>query len=87
MIIRTGYSGWSYSSWLGRFYPSTSKQSELLLLYSRVFDTVEVDSTFYIIPGKRTVTRRLSSTPDNFIFKAKLPKRSQMKRGSHHQKR
>lgn len=74
MEVRIGCSGWSYSGWIGPFYPKGSRPAELLSLYSRVFDTVEIDSTFYAIPSADKVKRWRSSTPDDFTFTAKMPK-------------
>ena len=40
-----GTSGWSYKEWEGVFYPKGEKRK--LTFYSKVFKTVEIDSTFY----------------------------------------
>jgi uncharacterized protein YecE (DUF72 family) len=69
-----GCSGWSYDAWVGPFYPSGAKQSDFLRLYSRVFNAVEIDSTFYRLPGKDMVRNWTRATPDEFIFTAKMPK-------------
>ncbi|WP_393970807.1 DUF72 domain-containing protein [Oxyplasma meridianum] len=73
MKIRTGCSGWSYSSWVGPFYPKGSSSNDFLKLYSRVFHAVEIDSTFYRVPEKVTVIKWRDSTPDNFLFSPKFP--------------
>ena len=39
-----GTSGWSYADWIGPFYEF---EKGMLSYYSKVFNTVEVDSTFY----------------------------------------
>ena len=75
MSTRTGCSGWSYADWVGPFYPAQTKPEEYLKLYSRVFDTVEIDSTFYRVPSLEMVEHWYSSTPDGFVFCPKLPKR------------
>jgi uncharacterized protein YecE (DUF72 family) len=69
-----GCSGWSYSSWLGPFYPSKLESSDWLRYYSQVFDYVEIDSTFYRMPNKFMVKNWAKKTPDNFKFTAKFPK-------------
>lgn len=74
MKIRTGCSGWSYSTWSGTFYPGSAKPGDYLSLYSRVFDTVEIDSTFYAIPDGKRVMKWKESTPDDFLFVAKAPR-------------
>ena len=73
MDIRTGCSGWSYGQWVGPFYPSGTKSSDFLKVYSRIFDLVEIDSSFYGVPEASTVEKWKSSVPSNFSFTAKMP--------------
>jgi uncharacterized protein YecE (DUF72 family) len=75
MDVRVGCSGWSYSDWVGPFYPLNTKPEEYLKLYSKVFDAVEIDSTFYRVPSSNMVNQWYSSTPNGFVFCPKLPKR------------
>jgi uncharacterized protein YecE (DUF72 family) len=42
--------------------------------YSRIFDYVEIDSSFYRIPNEFMVKNWFRKTPDNFRFTAKFPK-------------
>lgn len=75
MQLYTGCSGWSYSAWSGHFYPRALESSDYLQYYSKVFDFVEIDSTFYKTPADRFVTIRWNKlTPDNFKFAAKIPR-------------
>jgi uncharacterized protein YecE (DUF72 family) len=69
-----GCSGWSYSSWLGPFYPKSIENSKWLRYYSKVFNYVEIDSTFYRIPNEFMVKNWYKRTPENFRFTAKFPK-------------
>lgn len=71
--LRIGCSGWSYRAWVGPFYPPGTKLRDFLKLYSRVFETVEIDSTFYSTPADFVVRKWLDSTPDDFIFCPKMP--------------
>lgn len=71
--IRLGTQGWSYADWVGTFYPPEAKPSDYLQFYSRVFDTVELDTTFYSTPRPGLVRSWFDNTPDNFLFTAKLP--------------
>ena len=66
-----GTSGWSYNEWAGVFYPTTN--SNKLSFYSRVYNTVEVDSSFYAFPSKGLVLGWARYTPGTFIFSLKLP--------------
>ncbi len=70
--VRLGTSGWSYTDWEGIFYPKGEKKK--LTYYSRFFDTVEIDSTFYAFPSKGMVLGAAKNTPPEFVFSAKMPK-------------
>jgi uncharacterized protein YecE (DUF72 family) len=71
--VRIGTQGWNYDAWVGPFYPSGTRAVDFLSLYSRAFDSVEVDSTFYAVPPARTVEGWRSRTPEGFTFALKLP--------------
>lgn len=70
--VRIGTSGWSYKEWEGVFYPDS--KTPKLSFYSKVFDTAEIDSTFYANPSRGLVLGWLKNTPSNFEFSVKLPK-------------
>jgi uncharacterized protein YecE (DUF72 family) len=59
---------------LGPFYPKGIENSKWLKYYSRVFDYVEIDSSFYRIPNEFMVKNWYNRTPENFRFTAKFPK-------------
>ncbi len=44
-------------------------------MYSKVFDLVEIDSTFYRTPTVQTVKQWKHKTPENFLFTTKLPQK------------
>ncbi|HYZ59704.1 MAG TPA: DUF72 domain-containing protein [Nitrososphaeraceae archaeon] len=69
-----GCSGWSYSSWQGHFYPKGIENSKWLKYYSKVFNYVEIDSSFYRIPNEFMVKNWYKRTPEDFRFTAKFPK-------------
>ena len=71
--IRLGTQGWNYDAWVGPFYPHGTRAADFLTVYSRAFNTVEVDSTFYAIPAAKTVRGWFDRTPDDFCFALKLP--------------
>jgi len=72
--VHIGTMGWSYSFWLGTFYPDGTPPDKFLAEYSKHFDTVEVDNTFYRIPDKGTVAKWRDQTPKDFLFSAKVPR-------------
>ena len=65
-----GTSGWSYpkgeGTWQGFFYPPVTKDE--LAYYSRSFDTVEVNSSFYRPPSPKTAKSWDERTPADFRF-------------------
>ena len=73
--IHVGCSGWSYEDWVGPFYPKDSKPKDFLKQYSSVFDTVEIDSSFYRIPNQFMISQWKKNTPEGFVFCPKFPKK------------
>ncbi len=77
--IHIGCQGWNYDDWTTKvdgetvFYPRGTKSSEMLETYGKIFNTIEVDSTFYAIPASSAVENWYRKTPENFTFSLKLP--------------
>ena len=69
--VHIGCSGWQYASWRESFYPPRLGQPRWLQHYSSVFDTVEVNSTFYRLASHDAVARWVEQTPENFVFALK----------------
>ena len=57
MNIKIGCTGWSYLGWSGTFYPKNLTSSDWLKYYSKIFDTTEINSTFYKIPTQEIVRK------------------------------
>jgi uncharacterized protein YecE (DUF72 family) len=70
--ILLGTSGWSYKDWIGILYENDSENK--LLKYSSIFDTAEIDSTFYSYPSEKVIKYLINYTREDFIFTAKIPK-------------
>lgn len=68
--VRIGCSGWSYRDWRDDFYRGVPA-SRWLERYASVFDTVEVNATFYRLPAKSTVQGWSEQVPDGFVFAVK----------------
>jgi hypothetical protein len=71
---RIGLSAWTDKSMLkkGKFYPyKTMSAEERLWWYSRFFDVVEVNSSFYAVPSEDTVRAWVERTPPRFLFNVK----------------
>ncbi|MDG6910415.1 MAG: DUF72 domain-containing protein [Nitrososphaerota archaeon] len=73
--LRVGCSGWSYKDWAGVFYPKGLAAKDYLAYYSKVFNCVEVDSSFYRVPSQFMVNQWRNNTPADFVFSPKLPKK------------
>lgn len=71
--VHIGTMGWSYSFWVGNFYPKGTKQADFLTEYSKHFDTVEVDNTFYRIPSRDVLENWKRQTQEGFLFSSKFP--------------
>ncbi len=69
-----GTSSWSCTDWLGKLYPTGTNPPEFIAEDARRYRPVEIDSTFYAVPGRSTVEGWRDKTPDGFIFAAKAPK-------------
>ncbi|CEK11560.1 Protein of uncharacterised function DUF72 [Legionella hackeliae] len=69
--VYTGTSGWSYTGWLGNFYPEKIKPDAILPFYSQTFDSVELNNSFYQIPKEKNIKKWLDLTPPHFIFSCK----------------
>ncbi len=66
-----GTSGWAYAHWRGPFYPADLPDGKLLEYYCRHFRCVEINSSFYHLPGRHAVEQWRDTTPDDFLFTAK----------------
>ncbi len=71
--IRIGTSAFTAEGWEGSFYPRGMKPADFLSYYATIFDTVEVDSTFYRTPALSTVKGWYAKTPPGFVFAVKIP--------------
>lgn len=70
MSLKIGTSGWYYDEWVGPFY---DRKKGMFTRYSKVFDTTEVNSTFYRYPSTRMVQGWYRNAPPGFLFALKLP--------------
>ncbi len=69
-----GTIGFSYRDWLGPFYPVGMPQRSYLPYYSKVFNCVELDTTFHSIPRQSIVEAWASNSPTGFRFCLKTPR-------------
>jgi len=69
--VHVGCSGWNYSDWRETVYPKGLPARLWLEHYATLFDTVEVNATFYRLPKRETVAHWVEVTPDDFVFSIK----------------
>ena len=69
--VHIGCSGWNYSDWRERVYPRGLPPRRWLSHYATLFDTVEVNSTFYRLASRDAVASWVEQTPDDFVFALK----------------
>jgi uncharacterized protein YecE (DUF72 family) len=72
--LRVGVASWTDPSMTARgvFYPASATSAESRLrYYASRFPLVEVDSTYYALPMRRTAELWVERTPDDFTFNVK----------------
>lgn len=70
-----GTIGFSYPEWKGSFYPAGLPAAQALSFYSRIFNAVEINTTFYGPQSPAQIQRWSAATPEGFCFCLKAPKR------------
>jgi uncharacterized protein YecE (DUF72 family) len=68
--VHVGCSGWNYRDWKDRLYEGRPAK-EWLERYAEVFETVELNNTFYRLPSENAVRGWIERTPGGFIFSVK----------------
>ena len=72
--IYVGTSGWSYpkgeGTWNGHFYPKGTKDE--LSFYSEIFNTVEINTSFYRPLNPGYAFNWVKKVPAGFLFTVKL---------------
>jgi uncharacterized protein YecE (DUF72 family) len=66
-----GCSGWNYKDWRELVYPKGVPARLWLEYYAKLFETVEVNNTFYRLPTRSAVEGWVEQTPRDFIFTVK----------------
>ena len=70
-MLYWGTSGFSYDDWKGHFYPDRIGKKDMLCYYTRLFNAVEINSTYYAIPGAKSFYGMAVKTPEHFRFVVK----------------
>lgn len=67
-MLFAGTSGFSYSTWKGKFYPATLAGSKMLRYYAERLNGVELNGSFYRTPPETTLLKWAAETPTGFRF-------------------
>jgi uncharacterized protein YecE (DUF72 family) len=70
--LRVGCSGWQYRDWRGVVYPQDLPQRRWFEHYQTLFDTVELNATFYRLPAPETVDKWAAAADNGFQYAVKL---------------
>jgi uncharacterized protein YecE (DUF72 family) len=70
--VRVGTSGWQYKDWRGVLYPKGLAQARWLERYAEIFETVELNNSFYGLPSADQFARWKEALPPGFIVAVKL---------------
>jgi uncharacterized protein YecE (DUF72 family) len=70
--ILVGTSSWADPGFVEDWYPPKMPARDRLGWYAERFEFVEVNSSFYAVPLKKTVARWAEITPERFTFDVKL---------------
>jgi len=69
--VRLGTSGYYYKEWEGVLYQPGTPSAEYLLKYSREFDMVELNYSFYRMPDAALSYKMAATTEKKFMFTVK----------------
>lgn len=69
--IYIGTSGWNYDDWRGTVYPDDLPSNQWFEHYSQLFDTVEINNTFYQQPTRHTLDAWERQAPSGFVYAVK----------------
>ena len=72
MKYHIGCSGYYYPQWKNKFYPAGVTPKNWLAYYSSVFNTVELNGTFYRKPKLSDLKKYAQLTPEDFTFAVKM---------------
>jgi uncharacterized protein YecE (DUF72 family) len=66
--IFVGCAKWGRKDWVGKIYPPKTKEADFLDLYSKHFNCIELNATFYRIPSQRQTSGWAAKVGDDFRF-------------------
>ena len=73
LSVYIGCTGWSMPEWVGKIYPTGTRNKDFLEAYGKQFNTIELNTTHYRIPTLDLIQRWYTATPADFKFCPKIP--------------
>ena len=73
--LLAGASGYAFKEWKGSFYPAKIRPEDMLSYYAERLPTVEINNTFYRMPGAAMLRGWVVATPPGFRFAIKASRR------------
>ena len=70
--IYIGCAGWDYKDWIGQFYPKLLESLNRLGFYTKFFNVIEINTTFYNLPKFSTAQNWSDQVPEDFKFIVKV---------------
>ncbi len=70
-MIRVGTSGFSYTDWVGVYYPRDLPAAQRLAFYGAEFDAVEIDSSYYHMPTAASLAAITRHAPERLVLTIK----------------
>lgn len=63
-----GCAKWGRKDWIGKLYPHGTKEKDFLEHYARLFNSIELNATFYKSPSVEQVTAWRQKVGNDFLF-------------------
>ncbi len=70
--VRLGAPQWTNPGWIGKIYPKRTTPSRFLSLYSRQWNSIELNPSFHSMPSDERVEKWRDMTPEDFRFFVKV---------------
>lgn len=67
-MLFAGTSGFSYSTWKGKFYPASLSGAKMLAYYASRLNGVELNGSFYRTPPEPAMQKWVTDVPPGFRF-------------------
>lgn len=72
--VHAGCAKWSRKEWKGIVYPRDAANAQFLHHYSRMFNSIELNSTGYSFKSFKSFQEWRNETPEDFTFSPKFPR-------------